>query len=549
MSLSTAPDASAREPAGATLMVTGDIVTMDPERPRAQALGVRAGRIVAVGTPAEVREALGRVDAHRDFAHGTLVPGLIDTHNHMHWTGLQSRLVDLAPARSIADIQQAVRAYAHARPHEPWITSGSGWHVVNLREGRYPTRQELDAACPDRPVYLPRVGHAAVANSLALQLAGIGADTPDPAGGKIERGADGTPSGVLMEPPAFEPVARLVPPVSAADQLECLRKVQARYHAAGLTGIIDPGVTPEMMRLYQSLWGSGELTMRTVLMPLADSSRPLQETLAHIAGMGMATGFGDARLKLGGIKVFLDGGASLGTALMREPYPDERCNCGIQVTPTESFREIVRTCARHGWSIGVHTVGGAAIDIALDVFEEVDREYPLRELRPHLIHAYLWPDARNIRQAAALGVSVATQCSMQYTFGPLLVKRFGTAMMAVATPVRSWLEGGVRVTGGSDSPVTPFEPLLGLWQARTRHIAGTDEPVGRLQAVSGEQALALYTRDAAWLAFSEHERGMLRPGLLADLTVLSEDPVACDPEALRDARVLATAVGGEWVHG
>jgi predicted amidohydrolase YtcJ len=122
-------------------------------------------------------------------------------------------------------------------------------------------------------------------------------------------------------------------------------------------------------------------------------------------------------------------------------------------------------------------------------------------------------------------------------------------MMSVATPVRSWLEGGVRVTGGSDSPVTPFEPLLGLWQARTRHIAGTDEPVGRLQAVSGEQALALYTRDAAWLAFSEHERGMLRPGLLADLTVLSEDPVACDPEALREAQVLATAVGGEWVHG
>jgi predicted amidohydrolase YtcJ len=532
-----------------TLLVSGQIVTMDPARPRAAALGARGGRIVAVGGVEEVRATLGHVDEHRTFPRGAVVPGLIDTHNHMHWTGLQSRLVDLAPARSIADIQAAVRAYAQARPAEPWITSGSGWHVVSLREGRYPTRQELDEACPDRPVYLPRVGHAAVANTLALKRAGIGADTPDPEGGRIERGADGTPSGVLLEPPAFEPVARLVPPVSFADQLECLRTVQARYHAAGLTGIIDPGVTPEMMRLYQSLWAGGELTMRSVLMPLADSSRPLEQTLAHISGMGLGSGFGDARLKLGAVKVFLDGGASLGTALMREPYPDERCNCGIQVTPTESFREIVRTCARHGWSIGVHTVGGAAIDIALDVFEEVDREHPLRALRPHLIHAYLWPDARNIRQAAALGVSVATQCSMQYTFGPLLVKRFGTAMMAVATPVRSWLDGGVRVTGGSDSPVTPFEPLLGLWQARTRHIAGTDEPVGRLQAVSGEQALALYTRDAAWLAFSEHERGMLRPGLLADLTVLSEDPVSCDPEALRDAQVLATAVGGEWVHG
>jgi predicted amidohydrolase YtcJ len=122
------------------------------------------------------------------------------------------------------------------------------------------------------------------------------------------------------------------------------------------------------------------------------------------------------------------------------------------------------------------------------------------------------------------------------------------ALMALATPVRSWLDGGVRVGGGSDSPVTPFAPLLGLWQARTRHIAGTDEPVGKLQAVTGEEALAMYTRDAAWLAFSDHERGMLRPGLLADWTVLSHDPVTCEAEALSEARVLATAVGGEVVH-
>ena len=532
-----------------TLLVTGEVITMDAQRPRAAAVGARGGCIVAVGSEQEVRRALGTVDEHRHFARGAIVPGLIDTHNHMHWTGLQTRLVNLAPARSIADIQAAVRAYAQAYPDEPWITSGSGWHVASLAEGRYPTRQELDAVCADRPVYLPRVGHAAVANSRALALAGIGAATPDPPGGRIERAADGSPSGVLMEPPAFEPVARLVPPLSEDDQLECLRRVQARYHAAGLTGIVDPGVTPEIMRLYQTLWARGELSVRSVLMPLADSSRPLEETLARMGGSGLATGFGDARLKLGGVKVFLDGGASLGTALMREPYPDERCNCGIQVTTTESLREIVRACVRHGWSIGVHTVGGAAIDIALDVFEEVDRCSPIRDLRFQLIHAYLWPDARNLRQTATLGVSVATQCSMQYTFGPLLVQRFGTAMMAVATPVRSWLDAGVRVGGGSDSPVTPFEPLLGLWQARTRHIAGTDEPVGRLQTTSGEEALAMYTRDAAWLAFSEHERGVLRPGLRADMTVLSEDPVACDAEALRDAQVLATAVDGRWVHG
>ena len=527
----------------------GRIVTMDPEKPRAEAMAVCDGRIVAVGTLAEAKQAVGagRVREMR-FGEGAVVPGLIDTHNHMHWTGMQSRLVNLAGARSVADIQAEVRRYAADHPEAAWIVSGTGWHITALQEERYPTRHELDAACPDRPVYLPRVGHAAVVNSLALRLAGIHAGTPDPAGGKIIRDSEGEPNGMLMEPPAFEPVARLVPSMSIADQAESLREIQPVYHAAGLTGIMDPGVTPEMFGIYQQLWSRGELTMRSVLMPLADSSLPLETTLERIATAGPRTGFGDARLKLGGIKLFLDGGASLGTALMREPYPDERCNCGIQVTPTDSFRQIAWLCARQGWSMGVHVVGGKAIDIALEVFEEIDREIPLRDLRFSLIHAYLWPDERNIRQAAKMGITVATQCSMQYAFGPLLVQRFGTAMMAVATPVRSWLDGGVVVGGGSDSPITPYQPLLGLWQARTRRIAGTDEPIGRLQAVSGEAALALYTRDAAYVSFSEHERGTLRPGLLADWTALSVDPVECAAEELEGARVLATAVGGQVVH-
>lgn len=533
-----------------TTLITGDIVTMDPSCPRAQALGLIGERIVAVGSRNDVRAALGATPTRViDHGEGTVVPGLIDTHNHMHWTGMQTQLVDLGGARSVADIQAAIRDYAARHPQRTWITSGGGWHLTHLQEGRYPTRQELDAACADRPVFLPRVGHAGVANSAALRIAGIGRNTPDPPGGRIERDGQGEPTGLLLEPPAFEQVARHLPPASLDEQSRALAAIQKTYHAAGLTGIMDPGLTPEMMRAYQGLWRQGQLSMRSVLMPLADSSLPLQENLDRIEQMGLGTGFGDSRLKLGGVKLFLDGGASLGTALMREPYPDERCNCGIQVTPTETFRRIAWLCARLGLSLGVHVVGGRAIDIALDIFAEIDREVALRPLRFSLIHAYLWPDERNVREAARLGVTVATQCSMQYAFGPLLVKRFGTAMMAVATPVRSWLDGGVVVGGGSDSPVTPYQPLLGLWQARTRHIAGSDEPVGRLQAVTGEEALALYTRDAAYLCFSEHERGVLRPGLLADWTVLSVDPLTGDPEALRDARVIATGVGGRLVHG
>ena len=534
---------------GGDQLVRGDIVTMDPQRPRAEAMAIRGGRIVAVGSVGEARAAAGPAAREIGFDRGAVVPGLIDTHNHMFWTGMQQRLADITGCKSIAEIVAEVRAYAARNPKVEWIVCGAGWHVANLAEGRHPTRLELDSACADRPVYLPRGGHSAAVNTLALVRSGVTRGTPDPEGGRIEHDASGEPNGVLLEPPAFELVGRLVPPPSESDQRFALREIQKIYHAAGLTGIMDPGLTTEVIGVYQSLWSEGALSMRSVVMPLADSSRPLEEVLAGIASSPGRTGFGDARLKLGGVKVFFDGAGTFGTALMREPFPDEKCKCGIQVTPTESFRRIARLCAQRGWSMGVHVVGGRAIDIALEVFAEIDREHPIRDLRFCLIHAYLWPSKENIALAAKLGVVVATQPSMQYSFAPVLMKRFGAVMMGMATPVRGWIDGGVRVGGGSDSPITPFPPLLGLWQARTRHIAGSTEPLGSEQAVSGEQALAMYTRDAAYVSFSEHERGILRPGLLGDWTALSVDPVACDAEALRDASVLGTAVGGEMAHG
>jgi predicted amidohydrolase YtcJ len=530
-------------------VVRGTIITMDPRRPRAEAMATVGGRIAVVGSLADARAVAGAGARELGFDRGAVMPGLIDTHNHMYWTGIQSRIVDLSRAASIADIQARVRDYAACHPDKPWIVSGEGWHVVNLKEQRYPTRQELDAACSDRPVYLPRVGHAAVANSKALEIGGITRDTPDPPGGRIERDAAGEPTGVLLEMPAFEPIARHIPPLSLDERRAALVDIQKTYHAAGITGIIDPGVTPEVFGIYQDLWSEGRLTMRSVVMPLADTARPPEEVMAALKAWGVRTGFGDARLKIGGIKLFIDGGASLGTALMREPHPDERCNCGIQVTSTDMLRRIAHFCAERRWSLGVHVVGGKAIDLALEVFDEVDRARSIRDLRFCLIHAYLWPSEKNIAEAKRLGVVVATQPSMQYTFGPILVKRFGAALMATATPIRDWIDGGVIVGGGSDSPVTPYDPRLGLWQATTRRIEGSDEAIGREEVISAEEALTLYTRNGAYLSFAESERGMLRPGMLADWIALSVDPLKATPDELRAAEVVMTAVGGEVVHG
>ncbi len=198
--------------------------------------------------------------------------------------------------------------------------------------------------------------------------------------------------------------------------------------------------------------------------------------------------------------------------------------------------------------MGVHAVGGKAIDITMSVFDAVDHQSPLKDLRFHIIHAYLWPSASNIAAAARMGIGLATQASMQYRFAPLLVRRMGAEAVGRATPIRDWMDAGVVVGGGSDSPVTPFQPLLGIWHAITRWVDALTLVLGREQAITAQQALEMYTRNGAWLCFAENDRGMLRAGMLADWVCLSVDPLTCRPDDIRTATVRATAVGGVIVY-
>ncbi|RII83152.1 amidohydrolase [Neopusillimonas maritima] len=529
-------------------IVRGDIITMNPDQPRVEAMGVQDGRVVCVGTFADVKSMMGADTTVHHYQEGVVIPGLIDSHNHMLWTGMQQQSVDLSACRSIAELLDTLRDYRRDNPDKEWIVSGAGWHIEALQEKRYPTRQELDSVVPDRPVYLPRVGHSASVNSIALKLAGITAATPDPAGGKIHRDETGEPNGLLMELPAFNLVGDLLPPPSRDDRIQALKDIQKAYHAAGITGVIEPGLFADDMSIYQELWRKGELSVRTVAMPQAQVDADPEVLMASLKSWSMRTGFGDEWLKLGAIKVYLDGGASLNTALMREPYPDERCQCGIQVTHSHVFHRIVDFCAASGWSLGVHAVGGKAIDLALELFDQAHQKNPIDGLRFSLIHAYLWPTQENIETARRLGVGVATQAPMQYQFAPLLTRRFGPDLVGKATPLKAWLDGGIRVGGGSDSPIATYAPLTGIWHAVTRYVDELGVALGTDEAITVDQALTMYTRDAAWLAFSEHERGMLKPGYLADWVALAEDPYKVDPMKLRDIEVKATAVGGIVVH-
>lgn len=529
-------------------LVFGNILTMDPERPVAQAMAISKGRIIAVGSIKECGKIIEEPCTRHDYRGKTVLPGLIDSHNHMYGTGLQKSLLDLSHCESIHDILDAIHSYASANPHKEWIVGAQGWQIDSIKERRYPTRYELDQVSPNRPVFLPRIYHAAAANSLALKLANLTRETPDPTGGRIVRDERGELTGELRESPAFWPIEALLPPLSQTEKASALLSIQNEYLGLGICGVIDPGLTSDELALYRQIKAEGKLRVRTVAMPLAPTAMGKNAVSNWLKKLGARTGSGDSQLKLGGIKVFLDGGASLGTALMREPYPGTKCNCGIQVTDTETFRLIAHYCGENGWSLGVHTVGGKAIDLALQVFREVDSKTPIRDLRFSLIHAYLWPSKENIRQARELGVAVATQASMQYQFAPGLTSQFGRDPIARATPIRSWIDGGVLVAGGSDAPTIPANPFLGMWHSTTRYVDALQEALGLDQAISRQEALELYTTKAAWLSFSEHERGALKPGLVADWIVVDHNPLECSQEQLKRIQVLDTAVGGLVVH-
>ncbi|MEV6349608.1 amidohydrolase family protein [Actinoplanes sp. NPDC051851] len=330
-------------------------------------------------------------------------------------------------------------------------------------------------------------------------------------------------------------------PPSPADRAAALRVIQPLLHALGITSVVDPAVTVDEMRAYQRARADGALTMRTVVMP-----HVTEDALLRLDGTGVATGFGDDHLRLGGIKVYFDGEGMRRQALLEREWTPGTGDYGLQRVDDEEFRRLALHCAAHGWSMGVHVVGGGAVARVLRVFEEVDEVTPIRDLRFQLIHAYLEPSAESMALAARLGVVASLQPSIHEINAKGLIEHLGDRAVD-ADPLRSWIDSGATVALGSDGPFFPFDPLHMMWKARTRMVRGLPDPVAPEQAITGFEALAAYTTGAAYAAFASQNRGVLRPGLLADWVALSADPVTCTPDQLAAARVLRTVVGGTTV--
>jgi predicted amidohydrolase YtcJ len=527
----------------------GNIVHFDSTPTRPQSIAIGGERIQALGDDAEA--LVGPDTQVIDLAGRTVIPGLFDSHIHTVMGGLNEVAVALESARSIADVQAAFAARARVTPKGAWIRGSSSWHESQLAEGRLPDRFELDAVTPDHPVVMRRGGHVVVGNSAALALAGITKATPDPQHGVIVRDrATGEPTGVLVERAAFSLLLKHVPPPTRAETIEGLTAFTRKLNSRGITSTLEPGLTLDEIAAYMELWRRKAMTTRARLLQRVHCVDDV-EALSSV----LAPDFGDDRLRIGGFKFSADGGIE--AAFMHDPY---RVVDGEQLDPQfvgklilppgglDELKEMFTIAASRGWQFQIHMVGDAAIDAILDLVEQVAEKYPLGALRWTMVHIFL-PSARALARIKRLGLQVTVQ-DQPVKLGHNMVRYWGEERAARSIPIRSIVAAGIPTGGGTDAPVVGWNPFESIWWMVTRQVYVQDATrvLGSEEAVDRAVALGLYTRGSAESCFMEDKVGTIEPGKLADLAVLTDDPLTVPADRLRDIRSALTLLGGKTVH-
>jgi predicted amidohydrolase YtcJ len=529
----------------------GKVLTVDNEFSIAQAVAVQGEQILAVGSNSDVEALIGPNTRVIELRGRTVVPGLHDSHIHTMGGASDELAVSLAQARSMKDVQAAFAARAAETPSGDWILGGSGWHESQLAEGRLPVRQELDVVTPNNPVYLRRGGHVAVANSAALKFAGITKDTPDPKGGVIVRDpATGEPTGALIERSAFSLVAKHVPAPTRADRIKGLKLFIAKLNSKGITATLEPGLSLDEIAAYMELWRSGGMTTRVRLLQKVSG----EEDVAALSSV-LAPNFGDDYLRIGGFKFLSDGGIE--AAYMSERYrvvegeQNDPEFVGKLILPAgglDELKQMFLIAAERRWQVQVHAVGDATITAMVDLMEEVNEKYPLRDLRWTIMHIFLPTDAA-LEKIKRLGLYVTVQ-DHPVKLGHNMTRYWGEERAARSIPVRSILAKDIPAGGGTDAPVVDWNPFESMWWMTTRKVytQGTMRVLGPEEAVTRQEALRLYTMGSAGNAFMEDRIGSLEPRKYADLAVLSDDFLTVPDDVLPNIRSLMTMVGGKIVH-
>lgn len=516
----------------ATLAIlNGEVYTLNPRQPEAEAVAVRNGKIVAVGSNGEIRRYIGEKTEVVDAEGKMVIPGLVDCHVHMTGFGQFLEAVDLRDAVSIKEMQRRLKERAEKSPEGGWILGGR-WDQERFAEKRYPTRWDLDAAVEDKPVFLVRVcGHVGVANSRALELAGITKETAIQ-GGKVELDeASGEPNGILREN-ALEIVWKTVPRPNVKDlELTCLRACEMAVQA-GLTCVHWILGSAEELRIIQKLYLEKKLPLRVYL------GVPVM-FLDEVVTLGLATGFGSDMVKIGFVKILADGSLGGRTAALKEPYADDPETSGMMLYTQRELNRLILKAHESGLQLAVHAIGDRAMESVLEAFEEALRKKPRKDHRHRIEHcSVVTPDMISRMKRLGLIASVQPHFVVSDFW---VVDRLGRTRARWVYPFNSLMKEGLTVVAGSDSPVEPINPILGIWAAASRKDF-TEE------SLRVEDALKAYSVNAAYASFDEEKRGTIEAGKYADLAILSDNLLKVPPSEIKNVKVEMAIVDGKIVY-
>jgi len=523
------------------VLVNGRVVTLDPDNPAAEAVAVKDGRILAVGSSGAIRRLVGPSTQVLDVKGKLVLPGLIDAHLHFANGGRSLASLTFRGVTSVEKVQEMVAARIRDLPPGETI-NGSEYDHTLFPGQKWPGKEDLDKVAPSNAVVIHRVdGHSIWVNSEALRQSGITKDTKSPFGGEIVKdAATGEPTGILKEAAAglikVRPASK---PSSVKDDIERGLAYAAKL---GLTGIHTSASLQEL-ELFKQLEAEGKLTLRVY------AWLPIDELDRYIK-MGIKQGQGDDLLRVGFQKAFIDGSLGSATALMFEPFADDPMKSGLPQYKEEAYDALIEKAHRNGYQTGTHAIGDKGVNWVLNAIERAERKYGMKNLRHRIEHAQnvIPSDVKRFKQLGVIASMQPTHCTTDMRF---CEKRIGPERSKNAYIWKTLLDAGTAIAFGTDWPVEPLDPMRGLYSAVTRKNIEGDYPEGGWfpeQKLTMEQSVRLYTLGSAYASFEEKTKGSIEPGKLADFTVLSRDIFRVDPRDVLTTDALYTILGGKIVY-
>ncbi len=531
------------EVAADLILLNGKVITMDAEDTVAEAVVIKDGRILYVGRNSEANQVIGDATQTIDLRGRAVLPGFIDTHNHLSISAIDSVAVDCSPdkVQSIEEILTEIISFAKRNPRTGWVR-GVNYDDARLAEKRHPNRWDIDRVINDRAVILVHRGyHIAVINSAGMHALGITDGVNPPIGGEYGRDPkSGQLNGVLYENAWFDLWGKKNSPLNVDSEtfINGVHTMCARFVKAGITSINDAWVVPSNFRGFQS-------ALRRGLLPIRVNVHIINSYLDRLEEAGLLRGFGNEHLKIMAIKVLLDGSVSGLTAALYEPYIGTE-DKGILLMEKDDIERIIERIHKLGFQISIHANGDRAIDIALDIFERVLEKIPLKDHRHRIEHCSLL-SPRRIQRIKKLGLIPVIFATHPYYHGDKILPAFGPERAKWLMACRSLLDAGVKIVGHSDFPASPYNPLLAIHSLVNRKTE-RGIPFSTNQAITVSEALRMYTIDAAYASFDESVKGSIEPGKYADLAILQDNPLTVEKEKIKEIHVVMTIVNGKIIY-